>query len=141
MSTLPAETPVAFGAAVPMVPSVRQLRQAYMESSQHRYQALRAAFETAHGRLVDEYYAACVPAVVVLYKRRSWYKIKMDYEGTAPVKLVALLGQIRLQEVEMSALLQPKAQHVFAQQIFVIIVRLFAAWDGATASGKEESRG
>lgn len=122
---------------VPLSPSVRQLRAAYLEPGQPRYLAMRAAFESAHGKLVEESYAQVIAAAVVLVRGKAGYKIRLDYDsGRAPsAELAAILRELRLAEREKSALLQKKAQQIFAQKIYTLISHLFAVWDSISTPG------
>lgn len=123
----------------PKRPSVLRLRTEFHTPGQPDFNDIRENFENSTGEIIDEYYAPRTPAAAVLVRTkkrfffREWKsvcRISLSYDSTiAEPRFALMLRSARREERQNSALLRGKAQEIFAQSIYNVIVHLLSVLD------------
>ncbi|WP_370942705.1 hypothetical protein AB5J62_26905 [Amycolatopsis sp. cg5] len=128
---------------LPTRPTPLQLRDEFYRQGQPNFDQIRERFQVVHGPIIDEYYAADTPAAAILVRTTrehrvlgfSWTavgpsKLQISYSSAAAnPSFAAALRSARQEEHKNSALLRRRAQEIFAQTIYIVIVHLLGILD------------
>jgi hypothetical protein len=138
----PPSTATEKSAQLPHRPSVLRLRTEFHLPGQPDFEQIRDNFADKNGEILDEYYAPNTPAAAVLVrsKEKRICKIALNYDSTiADPHLALMLRSARREERQNSALLSGKAQEIFAQSIYNVIVHLLSVLDLVSKALKENT--
>ncbi|MEQ0563971.1 hypothetical protein ABJI51_33235 [Amycolatopsis sp. NEAU-NG30] len=131
-------------------PSVHDLVEAYRERGRPRFAQLRKAYEAAHGKIVEEYYALHFEAALLLVandRRESGgdgdriHKLRFFYDPVETTPDVDdVFRSVRRAERKYSVLLGGQPQEILVQGLYTATVALLGVLDAMVASGQKESR-
>ncbi|SDY33771.1 hypothetical protein SAMN05421504_105209 [Amycolatopsis xylanica] len=139
---------------LPKSPTPLELRREFIKAGQPHFNEIRDKFCEVNGDIIEEHYYPDTPAAAILVRSRRerrlfgrrWftkgaYKLHVNYSSAeATPSFAAALRSARQEEHKNSALLRSRAQEIFAQTIYSVIVHLLGILDLVSREREEASR-